>query len=215
MRRALRRLGWLALLALLLPALAVSGSMALSPRCADLDGRWDAAVVLGEGLGRFRGLSEGGLDRTLAGAGLQTSGKVATLIFSGRNGGRTPIVADEMARIAVAEGVPPGAARAEIRSDSTLENAAYSLAMLSPDETFVVVTEGYHLWRSWASFAWAGRAPDAICQSSPIANRDPAFVAGRLAREAAAWGLNVARGTLWSVAALLGREDDLPERFLD
>ncbi|SHJ21714.1 YdcF family protein [Wenxinia saemankumensis] len=219
MVRALRTLGLAATLLVVAAILLTAGSMLLSPRCADLAATAPprgAAIVLGEGRTADGVLTQGSASRLDAALALYDAGAVGRLILSGGVADRTPpSTAQAMADAAAARGVPAERLAVEGLSDSTLENAALSLPLLAPGESFVLVTEGYHLWRGWMSFVLAGDRPDAICRAAIVARSDPGFVAGRILREVPAVIWNAGRGTVWAAARLSGQDGRLPETFLD
>ncbi|HEU0223517.1 MAG TPA: YdcF family protein [Paracoccaceae bacterium] len=109
---------------------------------------------------------------------------------------------DLMREFALARGVPPEASSAENFSRSTLQNALMSRPILGElaDGPVILVSDGYHLGRSWLSFRWAGYGrPIGLAAATAFGDAPPADQALRLVREAAAWWFNLSRIGLWHV----------------
>lgn len=199
-----------ALAGLLIFLLLPIGSRLATPSCESLPPgiSFASAVVLGGGVLGPERLGAGSAARTDAGIALVRSGVASRLIFTGDGVPGAPAVAELMRRRAERAGIAPERLAAETKSRSTLENARFTRAMTTAP--LLLVTDGYHAWRSWLSFAWAGNAPDALCRAVRPAPAGPA----EYLREAAVWPLNLLRAALWSGASALGRAGTLPEWFL-
>lgn len=65
------------------------------------------------------------------------------------------IAGTEMAGYAAALGLPPEAAVIEPRAQSTLHNALFTFDLIAPADHLILVSEAFHLPRSYASFKWA------------------------------------------------------------
>lgn len=113
-----------------------------------------------------------------------------------------------MGRYAVRLGLPEDAVIEEGRAQSTLQNALFSLDLAQDKHSFIIVTEAFHLPRSWASFQWARWQLDlpamsfALVMSEPVRS-DPVSGDVRwqiLARESLAIWFNAARAFAYSVS---------------
>ena len=190
-----------------------SASLVFTPACETLsasEATFDTALVLGAGAvpGGLDGASADRIDAAIA---LARDGKLGRIIASGYWGQGSPSVAEKMAaRVAdtLGDDFP---VLAETQSRSTLENALFTRWMLGDGEV-LLITSDFHLLRGWASMAWAGRLPDAICH--PQSSLSPARQARWVLRETLAWGWNIPRAILWSLARLVGVEGSLPDGFL-
>jgi len=60
-----------------------------------------------------------------------------------------------MDRFAMTLGLPQSAVVEDGLAQSTLQNALFSLPLIPNAEHIIVVTEAFHLPRSWASYRWA------------------------------------------------------------
>lgn len=117
--------------------------------------------------------------------------------------------AEGMAEIAREGGVPDSDIVIEGRSRSTLQNAMFSYDLIDKDEAAAVaiVTDRFHLPRSWASFKWAGDGP--VILVSAERPEEPVDW-DNLFREAPKWPLNFARAAAYSVLnAFDWPQDDL------
>jgi vancomycin permeability regulator SanA len=86
------------------------------------------------------------------------AGKAPLIAFTGGNTTHdAPPTGQQMADFARALGVPAQAMLAETASESTLQNALLTQPLL-PDhiDSALLVTDPFHLPRSWVSFRWAG-----------------------------------------------------------
>lgn len=115
----------------------------------------------------------------------------------------------QMLALAVAEGVPEGAASAESESRSTLQNALFSRDVLGPeaDGSVILVSDGFHLARSWLSFRWAGYRDIQLDAASAFGDQTVAAKVHRVARESLAWWFNLARVAVWEVTNLVAGPD--------
>ncbi|WP_417208207.1 YdcF family protein [Antarctobacter sp.] len=188
------------------------GSTLLTRDCSEVDTTYDIAVVLGGGTEHLKRVQTAKSGRIHAGISLYDRAKVSRLHLTGGPPDKATSNALLLAKIARADGIPVTALMLETRSLSTLQNALFSRPDLPPDAQLILVTEAYHGWRAWASFAWGGRPAD-VC-----ASRDPGRTlfqkAKVLARETAAWGVNIPRAALWSLAQLVGLGDRMPTALL-
>jgi uncharacterized SAM-binding protein YcdF (DUF218 family) len=178
------------------------------PYCADVTTPRDAALVLGAGVNKDGSLSADTAVRVDAAVALYERGLVQRVHLSGGGmvGGVT--IGERMGERARQQGLPEAAVTWEGQSQSTLQNALFSLPMLPAEDRLIVVTEPYHALRGAASLAWAGR-PAAACGSARGLQGGHDWLRDNL-RESAAWGLNILRGGAYLLAAALGQTARLP-----
>lgn len=197
----------------LLCAVLAFGSALVVPSCASVTQARDVALVLGAGIRKDGTLTPNSATRTEAGAGLYRRGLVSAVHLSGGGAVAGTSIGETMARHAMAQGVAESALSWEGLSQSTLQNALFSLPMLPEDARIRVVTEPYHALRGAASMAMAGR-PSPVCAAPRGDTGAYDWTRNRL-RETAAWGLNIFRGSVWLSASALGRSDALPDWVLE
>lgn len=211
--RLIRALARLVAGLVLLLALTAAGVAAHALWLARWAGPPDPAatiIVLGGGVFADGSPGPDTLARTRHGIALYEAGLAPRMHFSG--GHRNPAVpgtAEGMRDAALAAGVPADAASTESGSRSTLENALLSRAPLGPraDQPAILVSDGYHLGRAWASFRWAGYGPVELSAATAFGGGSAGAQAYRVGREALAWWFNIGRAILWHASGLLG----LPE----
>lgn len=202
----------LAMVALVLVSVgAIWGGAMLSPPCKLAEGqaRYDVAVVLGSGVGRDGTLLQPARGRIEAGVALWRAGVVDGLHFTGAGAfDDDRSTAGEMAAYAVQLGVPQGQITLEEASMSTLQNALYSKPLLQDMPSRIVVTEGFHVTRSWMSFLLMGMPPKAICHSVRFRVGGPRWrgPGKMLRREVLALWYNLGRGMLWHGAMFVGAD---------
>ena len=197
------------------------GGAMLSPSCSKLaegQGRYDVAIVLGSGVERDGTLLQPARGRIAAGVALLEAGVVDSLHFTGAGAfedGRS--TAGEMAAWAIQQGVPSAAITLEESSMSTLQNALYSRPMLQDMPSQVVVTEGFHVARSWMSFLLMGMPPKAICHSVRFRVGGPRWrgPGPMLRREVLALWFNLGRGMLWHGAVIVGADRGAVDPWLN
>ncbi len=165
-----------------------------------------AIVVLGGAMGPNLIEASETSGRVRAGVALWKAGLAPRIHFTGgaAEDGR-PGAGDRMLDLAVALGVPRAAASAENRSRSTLQNALFSQPILGPlaEGPVIVVSDGYHLARAWASFRWAGYPVVRLAAASAFGEQTPMEQAERVGRETLAWWFNAARVAVWEIVAKL------------
>lgn len=150
--------------------------------------------------------------RTAVGAGLYTdlvaAGHDPLLILAG---GKEPAErrakAVGMAEMARDAGVPDTAILIEDQSRSTLQNAMFSRDLLEGgfDGSAVLITDRFHLPRSWASFRWVG-ANDILLLAADGPEEDVDW--DNLFREAVKWPANVIRALAYSTLVFMGWPQD-------
>ena len=163
----------------------------------------DAIVVLAAGLndqGQIDQVTTGRVDKGIA---LYQAGHAPRLHMTG---GTTldgsPSSGQQMAERAIAAGIPAEAVTFEGASRSTLQNALFSIPMLDGSEHLTLVTDGFHLPRSMASFMWAGDKTLTIVAT----DAEPEF--GHIIREGAAIWFNAGRVGAYWVLKRMGRDEE-------
>ncbi len=227
-----RTIGWGVKSLVLIWLLTVGAVLALSWMLSDRDAsavRADAIICLGAGLSHTHPLRPGpaSLRRALNCADLYHAGVADVVVFTGA-GNSYVSAARSMATVAIREGVPPEAVMVDRFAGSTLQNAAFGLALL-PDATdhVVIVSDAFHLPRSWVIFRAFGvdrvdvhAAQPGVQQRFPpdpetgrVPVRDnvqpsyPSNLDWKL-REAFAIWLNVLRGAAYLGGGLIGIDHD-------
>jgi uncharacterized SAM-binding protein YcdF (DUF218 family) len=159
------------------------------------------------------GIAGGAADASSAGraetcAALQAAGAAPVVVFTGY-GVPTLSAAEAMADIARAEGVPENAILIEPAAQSTLQNAAFGLALLdAPPERVVVVSDAFHLPRAWVIFRVLGVPDVALRATRPDATPDLTTMLRWCLRESVAIWFNVARLGAYGAAGVLGIDRD-------
>lgn len=164
--------------------------------------RADMIVVLGGGMfpdGRLRPSSSVRVDRSVA---LFNSGAAPRIHFTG-GVGRGVSAGEQMAGRAFAAGVPRSAISMETRSQSTLQNALFSRPRTHTADHILLVSEGFHLARSWVSFKVFGAKRVTLISAGSPHDR-PVATLRAILREALAIWFNLARFAIWHGAVALG-----------
>ncbi len=116
----------------------------------------DVIICLGAGMDPDGTLDAAALARVDRCVQLFEAGLAPSIVFSGGaarlNG---PNAGAQMALYAQSLGVPAENTDAERRAQSTLQNALFSMELAPDAQDIILVTEAFHLPRSWASFHWA------------------------------------------------------------
>lgn len=169
----------------------------------------DAILCLGGGMDARGTLANATLKRVERCVQLYEAGLAPVIIFTGGTPTATsPSAGGEMGRYAVKLGLPEDAVVEEGRAQSTLQNALFSLDLAQGGDHFIIVTEAFHLPRSWASFHWARwqlglpAMSFALVMSEPVRS-DPVSGDVRwqiLARESLAIWFNATRAVAYSVS---------------
>lgn len=203
----IRRGAIVALAAFVLGMAVTLGSALFSPACDSVTGQFDAIVALGAGFDDS-GLDSDARDRLDAAVSLYHRGIAPRLHvtgggWDGKTGGGL------MQARAIAAGVPEAAITAETLSQSTLQNALFSVPFLEDRPEFVLVTEGFHVWRSWLSFSWAGLTPAKACASSAFSVYGRRGTVTMIASGSVKlWG-NAVRAGLWGVLGMIGLQSQV------
>jgi len=118
----------------------------------------DGIVCLGGGMDARGTLADATLTRIERCVHLYEAGLAPVVYFTGGAATTNGVTAGTvMGRFGVKLGLPASAVRAEGRSQSTLQNALFTLDMAQNATRLILVTEAFHLPRSWVSFHWARR----------------------------------------------------------
>ncbi len=170
-----------------------------------------AIICLGGGMSVDGTLHAPTRKRVEACARFYHAGLAPVVVFTG---GRAvpdgPSAGAQMARLAQQFDVPPDAILIEHESQSTLQNALFTVPLLPASENLILVTEAFHLPRSWASFRWAGAHGLHLAASEDV-RRDqetgwPSI--SILLRESAAVWFNLFRAAAWSAASTVDLQND-------
>jgi uncharacterized SAM-binding protein YcdF (DUF218 family) len=205
--RMIRKGAIVALVAFVLGMAVTLGSALFSPTCDSVTGRFDTIVVLGAGFDDS-GLDSDARDRLDAAIALYDRGIAPRLHVTG--GGRDGLTGGGLMQArAIAAGVPDSAITAETLSQSTLQNALFSKPFLTDTPDFLLVTEGFHVWRSWLSFSWAGLTPARACASSAFSVYGKRGTVTMVAvGSVKLWG-NAVRAGLWGFFGLIGLQSQV------
>jgi uncharacterized SAM-binding protein YcdF (DUF218 family) len=169
----------------------------------------DAIVCLGGGMSADGTLAAPTLTRVERCVQLFEAGLAPVIVFSGGLARPTgPSAGSQMGRFAMTLGLPENAVVKEGLAQSTLQNALFSLPLIPNAERIIIVTEAFHLPRSWASFRWArwelGHPVTSFTLvMSEDVRRDPITGDVRwniLRRESLAIWFNITRALAYSVA---------------
>ncbi len=203
--------------AAIIAVFAIAQSMAEPDNIAPAD----FLVVLGAGMNSDGTLHESSKLRVIKAVELFQAGAAPMLLFTGGRAIETgPSSGSMMAQLAVNLGVPPVAIITETRSLSTLQNALFSMPKMASARRIIIVTEGFHLPRSWLSFKWAmaqiGQNVDLALAHSTVFRKTGNWQSGPklLAREALAFWFNLGRASLWQAVGLLNVADETRDIWL-
>lgn len=177
----------------------------------------DAAIVLGAGFDPDGRIAWNSRRRVQAAVRLLEAGKADVLILSG-NGPRPwfGTVAEMMRDYALDVGVPPEKLIVEPDATTTVQNLIFSFRIADRNgyRRLALVSDAFHLPRSWALAAWMGR-PDVELVSvdhRPWTWRpEDAFLN---MREALAWWFNLGKVAAWETLSALGYENDELEEMI-
>jgi uncharacterized SAM-binding protein YcdF (DUF218 family) len=146
------------------------------------------------------------------------SGAAPAIHFSGGFGRLSDVSAGyQMAQYAIELGVPSHATTYEGRSQSTLQNALFSAPYLMDDTRIILVTEGFHLPRSWVSMKLFGVYNIALAHSVAFRQSNPNSKFPQFTmcfREALAIWFNAARYIIWKLAPITGMDESMRNNLL-
>lgn len=168
----------------------------------------DAIVCLGGGMSANGTLANPVLTRIERCVQLFEAGRAPMVVFTGGTAVVDgPNAGTQMALYAESLGVPEDAIVIEGHAQSTLQNALFSLKLTPHAQDVILVTEAFHLPRSWASFKWAawetghGSLGVALAMSEKVRHDTAGKVGWNiLVRESMAIWFNALRATFYSVA---------------
>lgn len=167
----------------------------------------DAIICLGAGMASSTSPVAGTSSwrRAETCAALYQSGAAPVVVFTGE-GHEFGSAAQAMADVAIAAGMPADAVIVEPLAGSTIQNAAFAMALL-PDDTgrLIVVSDGFHLPRAWVIFRVLGAGDVTLHSTGPIP-RDQAF--RWIRRESIAIWFNLWRAGLYMGGGVLGIDPD-------
>lgn len=180
----------------------VAGYATLRPLWEPTDIKADLIIVLGGGMSPKGSLHTSSTVRVDKGIALFNAGAAPRIHFTGGLASpNAPSAGKQMAARAIAAGVPEGATSFEGQSYSTLQNALFSKPVWQDADKIVLVTEGFHLPRSWATFKAFG-AQDITLASARRFRGERVRAGFRMTfREALAVWFNAARFLVWQGAA--------------
>ena len=149
---------------------------------------------------------------------LYNAGAAPRIHFTGGTAANgEPAPAEQMRALAIALGVPAGATSVENESESTLQNALFSRPVLGPlaNGPVMLVTDGFHMVRSWASFRWAGYKPVRLAAATAFGDEPLPVQIHWVRREAMAWWYNPVRVIAYEILERFGGPDPERIRMLD
>ena len=145
----------------------------------------DTIVCLGAGSSDNR-LTRNSYERAATCADLYLEGAAPQIAFTGI------VAAPLMADVALSRGVPAAAIVVEDASRSTLQNALFTAQIVPEDRHVIVVTDAFHLPRSWVAFRVMGYDNITLAASDM-----PRLRPMPLLREALAVWFNAGRIVIW------------------
>ncbi|WP_377505608.1 YdcF family protein [Octadecabacter sp. R77987] len=176
----------------------------------------DVIICFGAGMTGDGTLAPATIDRVARCAELYAAGVAPKVLTTGGVAAPDgPSAGGQMAALAQAFGVPAADLIIESRAQSTLQNGLFSLPLTDAGR-IIIVSEGFHLPRCWASIRWAAwqlglAQPDiTLVMSNPV-RRDPAsgrINQGIILRETLALWFNGARAAAYSLGGALGIPPD-------
>uniref|UniRef100_E6QN05 DUF218 domain-containing protein n=1 Tax=mine drainage metagenome TaxID=410659 RepID=E6QN05_9ZZZZ len=122
----------------------------LAPRANTDQPRFDAILVLGTNADRDGNPTPAMLDRVTEAVREYQRGVAPRLIFSGGAAHNRFVEANVMARVAIAQGIPPSAIFTEPRALDTIQNFCFSFAILRAHQwhSVEVITSAAHMPRA-------------------------------------------------------------------
>ena len=212
--RLLGRFLWLCLAVWAMTLLFVIAVVAFWPTGRPAPAPADAIICLGAGLSHHDATLPGPAStrRAQTCRGLYDAGAAPVVVFSG-TGRDARSVADAMADHAIANGLPAEVALRDPESRSTIQNAAFSLALLPADtDRVIVVSDAFHLPRAWVIFNALGVDDVAVHAAAPLeryaAHPDDRSVWAWTLRESLAIWFNGARAIAYIAGGALGIAHD-------
>ena len=213
--RALGRLIALAAVVWAVTFAALAVTVALWPDEQALPAPADAIICLGAGMSKTAGWDQpdaASARRARTCAALHAGGVAPVVVFTGY-GHEIQSAAGAMYETAVAAGLPPEAGRVEPHALSTIQNAEFSLALVPQARRVVIVSDAFHLPRSWLIFRAFGVEEVAAYATGAGfggASPDPTerSMVRWILREASAIWFNALRAGLYLAGGLAGIDHD-------
>lgn len=219
--RTLRRLIGVLVLLWAVPFAVLMALELTRPETPPLPDPADAILCLGAGMsyGGWDRPGPASMRRARSCAELYRAGVAPVVLFTGY-GHEQSSAAAAMARVAMEDGVPEMAVILEEEAKSTFQNAVYSAALLPPDTArLVVVTDAFHIPRSWMLFRITG-APETTFYPARLiyTSRDhPETLRRRdwVLRESMVIWANIARAGIYLGAGVLGVDQETRVRWFN
>lgn len=175
----------------------------------------DVIIVFGAGMAPDGTLDNASLKRIARGVDLYRAERAPRVHFTGRKAAPAgPSAGQRMAEAAMALGLPERAVSIEGRSQSTLQNALFSLPDLQGASSAILVSEAFHLPRVAASNWWAGGPEDAQLAASSRTRPNALSTARMVLREGLAWWFNVMRALAYTAAGAFDVDQTEKEAWL-
>jgi len=178
----------------------------------------DQIVVLGAGMDPDGTLQISSKLRVEKGVAIYKTGAAPRMHFTGGLGGpNAPSAGEQMAKYAHEMGVPSTATTFEGNSYSTLQNALFSAPYIKGSKRIILVTEGFHLPRSWASFKLFSKVEIGLARSVAFRQTSPNArypQVSMVVREVLAIWYNVGRYIIWKAAPLVNVTGDERNKIL-
>ncbi len=172
--------------------------------------RADAIFCLGAGMSdEDEALpDEVSLGRALTCARLYADGVAPVVVFTGA-GNDVSSAAAAMANVARAEGVPEGAILIDPFAHSTIQNAAFGVALLTgKPERLVLVSDVFHLPRAWVVFRVLGHDNLSLYATENMSSAPLRMRLQWSLREAVVLWVNAGRLTVYVTAGAMGIDED-------
>ncbi|MFO1208195.1 MAG: YdcF family protein [Amaricoccus sp.] len=177
-----------------------------------------ALIVLGGAMTSDNTLGGQTRARVEAAVALFNAGAAPRVLFTGGGAAEGQVPAGEQMRaLAVALGMPAAVTAVETDSRSTLQNALLSRPVLGPlaDGPVMLVSDGFHLARAWASFRWAGYRQIRLAAATPFGDEPLPEQLRWIGREALAWWFNPARVIAFEILERVRGPDPARIHMLD
>lgn len=176
-------------------------------------------IVLGAGIRADGSASPASRERARTAAELFLDGVGRRILITGGPTPRGPgAVATAMAAEIHGFGIDSSAVAVETESRSTLQNALFTRDMIGPeaaDSPVILITQRFHLPRSWVSFRWAGHSDLTLYPSDPAPGRLSRGLFLQLMLEGAKWPMNMVRAAAASLGIAAGVPEELYIPLLD
>lgn len=190
----------------------VAGFATLQPYWEPTDIKADLIIVLGGGMSPKGTLHTSSTVRVDKGVALFKAGAAPRMHFTGGLASpNAPSAGHQMAARAIEQGVSASATSFEGQSYSTLQNALFSKPDWKGVDHIVLVTEGFHLPRSWATFKAFGAQKITLVHARRFRGERVRAGIRMTVREALAVWFNAARFLVWQGAGLT----DMPTQERD